>query len=90
MRDQVEAIEQVLAELAARHHLGQVAVGGRDDPHVHGRACWLEPSTSNVRSCSTRSSFTCDGGSSSPISSRKIVPPSRHLEAALAVLRARR
>ncbi len=36
---------------------------------------WLEPSTSKVRSCSTRSSFTCDAGSRSPISSRKIVPP---------------
>ncbi len=29
-----------------------------------------------VRSCSTRSSFTCSGKGSSPISSRKRVPPS--------------
>ena len=45
----------------------------------------LEPSTSKVRSCSTRSIFTCDGGSRSPISSRKIVPPCGDLEAALAI-----
>ncbi len=33
------------------------------------------PSLSNSRSWSTRSSFTCVEGVSSPISSRKIVPP---------------
>ena len=33
--DQVDAVEQVLAELAALDQLGQVAVGGRDDAHVH-------------------------------------------------------
>ena len=35
-----------------------------------------EPSGSNSRSCSTRSSFDCSAGLIVPISSRKIVPPS--------------
>ena len=34
-----------------------------------------EPSRTTSRSCSTRSSFTCSGGGSSPISSRNRVPP---------------
>ena len=82
--DQVQAVEQVLAELPARHHLGEVAVGGRDHPHVdrardaraqHLVGAVLEhPQQLHLR-----------GGSSSPISSRKMVPPSRHLEAPLAV-----
>ena len=39
---------------------------------------WLrsEPSGSNSRSCSTRSSFACSAVAIVPISSRKIVPPS--------------
>ena len=39
---------------------------------------WLrsEPSGSNSRSCSTRSSLDCSAGAIVPISSRKIVPPS--------------
>ena len=35
-----------------------------------------DPSGSNSRSCSTRSSFACSAGLIVPISSRKIVPPS--------------
>ena len=35
-----------------------------------------EPTGSNSRSCSTRSSFACTGRARVPISSRKIVPPS--------------
>ena len=31
----LDAIEQVLAELAAVDHSGEVAVGGRNDAHVH-------------------------------------------------------
>ncbi len=33
--DQVDAIEQILAKFAARHHVRQRAVGRRDDAHVH-------------------------------------------------------
>src|SRR5947209_5064878 len=33
--DDMEPVEEVLAELLARDHLAQVAVGGRDDAHVH-------------------------------------------------------
>ena len=32
--DDVQPVEQVLAELALLHHLAQVDVGGGDDPHV--------------------------------------------------------
>ena len=40
--------------------------------------CWLrsDPSGSNSRSCSTRSSFDCSTGLIVPISSRRMVPPS--------------
>jgi hypothetical protein len=31
----VQAVEQVLAEASAFDVVDQVAVGGRDDPHVH-------------------------------------------------------
>ena len=30
-----ESVEQVLAELPARHHVGQIAVRRRDDPHIN-------------------------------------------------------
>ena len=36
---------------------------------------WLPPTRSNSRSWSTRRSFTCVSGGSSPTSSKKIVPP---------------
>ena len=36
----------------------------------------VPPTRSNSRSCSTRSSLACSRGASSPISSRKTVPPS--------------
>ena len=42
----------------------------------------LPPTRSKVRSCRTRSSATWVSGGSSPTSSRKMVPPSRELEAA--------
>jgi hypothetical protein len=31
----VDPIEQILAEEALSHHLGEIAIGGRDDPHIH-------------------------------------------------------
>src|SRR5450759_3953857 len=34
-RERAEPVEQVLAEKALAHHPRHVAVGGRDDPHVH-------------------------------------------------------
>jgi hypothetical protein len=34
-RGTAKAIEEVLAKLTSAHHLGEVAVGGGDDPHVH-------------------------------------------------------
>ena len=49
------------------------------------RVCEL-PTGSNSPSCSTRSSLTCRSSGSSPISSRKIVPPSAEREAPVALL----
>lgn len=36
--DDVDALVEVLAEGALRHHVLQAAVGGGDDAHVHGNA----------------------------------------------------
>ena len=38
--DQVQPIEQILAELTPSHHLDQIAISGRDHPYIHraGRA----------------------------------------------------
>ena len=33
--DDAQPVQQVFAELAVRHHVAQVAVGGGDDAHVH-------------------------------------------------------
>ena len=74
--DAAEAVVEVLAELAARDHRAQVAVGGADDAHVGADRRWTPPTRSKVRSWSTRSSATCVRGEMSPISSRKSVPPS--------------
>ena len=43
---------------------------------------WLEPTRSNDRSCSTRSSLACSGSSISVTSSSRIVPLVGQLEAA--------
>ena len=76
MRSDVEAVEQVLAE-AARRDLGlEVAVGGRDDPHVDLDRVAPPTGVELAAPASTRSSFACSVGGSSPISSRNSVPPS--------------
>ena len=74
-REDVQAVVQVLAELSLATAFAQIAIGGGDDADVDlDRA--LPPTRSNSRSWSTRSSFTCTSSGISPISSRKIVPPS--------------
>ena len=83
--DQVQAVEQVLAELAAGHQLRQVAVGGRRPRARPPRGVVLEPSTSKVRSCSTRSSLTWARVQFADLVEKDGAAVG-HLEAALAVL----
>ena len=73
--DDVDAVEQVLAEAAVGHGRGQVLVRGQDHA-VSTLKVFVPPTCSNSRSCKTRSSLTCMPGLAVEISSRKIVPPS--------------
>ena len=54
----------------------QVAVGGGDDAHVELDATCVPPTRRTCRFSSARRSFGCSSFGSSPISSRKSVPPS--------------
>ena len=72
----VQAVVQVLAELARGDALLELAVRGRDDAHVDRRSRRCEPTGRTSRSSSARSSFTCSASGMSPISSRNSVPPS--------------
>ena len=74
-RENVEPVVEILPERALGDSRVQVAIGRGDHADVDldrldGLRC-----RSNSRSCSTRNSFTCTSGETSPISSRKIVPP---------------
>ena len=75
-REDVQPVVQVLAQLALLHRLGRIDVGRGDDAHVDRSAPARPPRRRNVRSCSTRSSFTCVAGVISAISSRNSVPRS--------------
>jgi hypothetical protein len=72
--EDVEAVVEVLAELAVRERALEVAVGRGDDADVAfiGR---VPPSRWNSRSCRTRSSFACTVGVISATSSRNSTPP---------------
>ena len=77
MLHDVEAVVEVLAEAAARRPRLEVAVRRGDDAHVDLRRLASPPTRRTSRcSWSTRRSFGCSSSGSSPISSRKSVPPS--------------
>ena len=73
--DDVEAIEQILAE-ACRLHLRRRSRLVAAMMRTSTATLVSLPTGRKVRSCSTRSSLTCSCSGSSPISSRKSVPPS--------------
>jgi len=73
--DDVQAIEEVVAEPAFAHQLFQVNVGGGDDAYV-GLDSWTPPRCMNLRSCSTRRILLCVSMLMVPISSRNSVPRS--------------
>ncbi len=92
-RDHVRAepVVEVLAEPPGRHLRGQVAVGGGDDLARGTCASRVSPRRWNVPRLEHAQQLHLDGGSSSPISSRKTVPVRRaDLQPAGAVLAARR
>ena len=74
-RHHVESVIEVLAKTALRHQRRQVAVGGRDHPHI---ALDLPDPPTRVkrRSCSTRKSVAWRGSGIDAISSSRSVPPS--------------
>src|SRR5262249_54557048 len=77
--DDVEAVEEILAERAVRDHLRELRKRGRGDSHVDldrvGDADALEPPPrSNWRSWSTRSSLACSAWLIVPTSSSSSVP----------------
>ena len=74
-------IEQVFAELALRDEVAQVAVGGGDDAHVGGHDHLLGADLLDFAGFEEpQQQAPACAGVISPISSRKIVPLSRHLE----------
>ena len=75
-RDHVQAVEEVLAEAAVADRLLAGSGWWPRSPARRRVTVFEEPTGSKVRSWSTRSSFTWRFGLMSPISSRKIVPPS--------------
>jgi hypothetical protein len=74
-RDDIDPIEQIFSKAAARDQLLQILIR-RGDTRMSACTSSVPPSRRNRRSCSTRSSFTCIVVFISPISSRKMVPPS--------------
>jgi len=70
----VEAVEEVLAEIALPHQGGQVLVGGSDDPHVH-LIFWEPPTFVTSRSWRARRSLAWMAHPTFAISSKKMVPP---------------
>ncbi len=69
----IEAVVQVLTELAGGHHLHQVAVAGADHVQFQRHRPVAARGGGTLCSSSTRSSRVCSG--MSPISSRNRVPP---------------
>ena len=88
--DHVQAVVEVLAELARLDQRGEVLVGGADDAHVDRILLAVAPTLRTCFSWIARSSFTCIGSGRSATSSRNSVPPLRGLEEAVAVLARRR
>jgi len=70
----IEAIQQVLAELASRTSAFRSRLVAAMKRTSTART-WFDPTGEYSRSCSTRSSFACKPASRSPISSRNSVPP---------------
>ena len=80
----LQSVEEILLESPVGHELPQVAIGGGDD-HGDDQTVRSDPSGSNSRSCSTRSSLACTDGAMTPISSSRIVAAVGEREAALLV-----
>ena len=74
--DDVDAIEQVLAEFAVGHQRREILVSRREDAHVDRDFLAISPTGRTVFSWITRNSFTCMCSGRSAISSRNSVPPS--------------
>ena len=75
-RDDVEPVEQVLAEAARRHLRLEVAVGGRHDAHVGACGSASRPRARTASPAGSAAAWPGAPGEISPISSRKSVPPS--------------
>ena len=73
-RHDVQAVEEVRPEAAGLHGPLEIRVRGGDDPRVHPDRR-VPPSLRNRFSSSTFRSLACTEGASSPISSRKRLPP---------------
>ena len=85
-RDHVQAVVQVLAELArARSRSSRSrCVAEMTRTSIGDRLAWRPPAAPRAPAA-TRSSFTCSASGMSPISSRNSVPPVGRLEQALVV-----
>ena len=74
--DDIEAIEQILAEQSLSDQVSQMAVGRGDDPDVDATCCSPNaPTFCNSPVSRNRSSRPCIRSVISPISSRNTVPP---------------
>ena len=69
----VQAVEQIGAELLLFYHRPQIAIGRGNEPGVVRRVR-EPPKRSYFRSCRTRNSLGCNSRGISPTSSRKMVP----------------
>ena len=74
--EDVQAVEEVGAEAALPHLALEVAVGGGDEAHVDARPSSRSRAARTRRSAARAAAWPARSSGSSPISSRKIVPPS--------------
>ena len=71
----VDAVEEILAEALLVDLVFEIAVRRGDDARVERDLACSTPTGRTLRSWSARRSFGCISSGSSPISSRKSVPP---------------
>src|SRR5207249_5901519 len=71
--EDVQAVVQIFPELMGLHRGLEVAVGGRDEPHV-GANDLLPPTRENSPSCRTCSNLAWSSNGISPISSKRSAP----------------
>ena len=75
-REHGDAIPEVLAKRARCDHRGQVAMRGRDDPHVDVQSASGRPPVRHSRLAARGAAGPGPASGNSPISSRNSVPPS--------------